>query len=241
MATASKDEGAILKVLEKNANGIRSTDLFVAVRKSVRSLTTFQKRLKHLQEMGRIRIEHDLNDMRVKIIAPTPKSREASRVLEAIDLLERLYLGKPSGKTVKVTEFRETGASEKEMQRTIAVSLLEIAHRTLYESWRDVQNCYGGELREAGGPGGVFIRVYEGAEKGHEPGLRFDILSHSLLMELLDARWRILPDIEQAIWRNPELKRLMESEGFIVNEYETPHKRGEEPLRSPKEEPPSSL
>jgi DNA-binding MarR family transcriptional regulator len=241
MATASKDESAILRVLEKNANGVRSTDLFFAVRKSVRSLTTFQKRLKHLQEMGRIRIQHDLNDMRAKIIAPTPKSQEASRVLEAIDLLERLYLGKPSRKTVKVTEFRETGALEKEMERTIAVSLLEIAHRTLYESWRDVQNCYGGELSEAGGPQGVFIRVYEGAEEGQEPGLRFDLLSNSLLTEFLDVRWRILPDIEQAIWRNPELKRLMESEGFVVNEHETPYKRERGPLRSPKEEPLSSL
>jgi len=33
----------------------------------------------------------------------------------------------------------------------------------------------------------------------------------------------------------------VESERFIVNEYETPYKKGEGPLRSPKEEPLSSL
>jgi len=40
-------------------------------------------------------------------------------------------------------------------------------------------------------------------------------------------------EIESAIWNNRELKRLMESEGFIVDDYDYGiHKRGEEPLSS---------
>ena len=68
MGTIEKDEAAILKAVDDEPKGIRSSELFHRVRRSVRSLTTFQKRLRHLEEMGRIRVATDINDARARLI-----------------------------------------------------------------------------------------------------------------------------------------------------------------------------
>jgi hypothetical protein len=175
MGTVVKDEAVILKVLGKKPKGIRSTDLWFAVRGSVRSLTTFQKRLKHLEQMGRIETRPDLDDMRATIIKPTETSAEASGVLEGIDLLERLYLGKPSRKVVTVAEERPGPPSEEKTQETVAMNLLRIAHEAFLKSWK------GGQYENSH----LFIQVYE-EKQGPSSGVHFKIVPPEALEAVKD-------------------------------------------------------
>jgi DNA-binding MarR family transcriptional regulator len=216
MGTILRDEGAMLKVLERRTEGIRSTDLFLAVRGTVRSPTTFQKRLKHLLDKGRIRIKDDLDDMRAKIITSTPKSEEASRVLEAIDLLERLYLGKPPKKTVKVTQFRDGQPSETEKQQNAALILLELAYKAYMK-------LYGMAGFEDGVPETeACIWIHQGplgfvGGEDEDPGIQIGAWEKSFLKEVFEGRQR-LAAVQGAIMKSAELTRLMESKGFVVDE-----------------------
>jgi len=180
MGTVVKDEAAILKALKKNPKGIRSTDLWFAVHGSVRSLTTFQKRLKHLEQKGRIQTNDDLDDMRVKIITPTPKSQEASNVLEAIDLLERLYLGKSSPKVIRSTWqliTRPGLPTEKTQDHDLgAGNLLLIAQETYLKSWKDKPPDVGDS--------GVYLWAH--AEKAEDGSPQVHI--HDLPKSILD-KW----------------------------------------------------
>jgi hypothetical protein len=210
LGTVEKDEAAILKVLQRKVKGIRSTDLWLAVRGSVRSLTTFQKRLKHLEEMGRVQIKPDISDPRARVITPTEISVEASHVLEAIDLLERLYLRKPSRKVVRVTEERQGLRTEKEMQETAAMNLLQIAHETYLKSWT------GQPFDDSR----VYIWVHEEKE-GPQTGLLINFICRSTfemlqteidrstgeigrlgkLTEALADRMRVVSALLDSVWR----------------------------------------
>ena len=163
MGTFAKDEAAILEKLEKSPEGMRSTELFYSVHKTVRSLTTYQKRLRHLKDAGRIQIKDSIDDRRETIITPTPKSLEAIRVLEAITLLEKLYLGKESKKTVLVTAHGERHATETEIQMATGVTLLKIAHETFLklarETFRDT--LQESELEKEFGGSDIYIWVQE--------------------------------------------------------------------------------
>ncbi len=199
MGTVVKDEAAILKALGKNPKGTRSTDLWFAVRRSVRSLTTFQKRLKHLKEMGRIQTKNDnLDDRRVTIITPTELSRDAQIALNAIDLLTRLYLGKTPRSQVKVTK----GGTVEEVEGT-AYDLLAIAHKTFKET----------ALDEVDAEFGFDDPVLWVADDG-----RVDIMSHP---RTAYETWR-LDEIERAILDSPEMSKLMKDRGFSILENTDP-------------------
>jgi len=219
MGTVVKDEAAILKALERKTGAMHSTDLFMAVRGTVRSPTTFQKRLKHLQEKGRIRIEDDLNDMRVKNISSTPKSAEASRVLEVIDLLERIYLGKQPQKTFKVTQLRDGKFSTEDVQWNLSIALLEIAYETFLKL--NVDYVRGGfeddfQLTD------LAILIHRGKLgiidelEDDDLDIRVDNWSKSIFKEWYDGEQRYNP-LAHEIMKSAELTRLVESKGFIVD------------------------
>lgn len=212
MGTVEKDEAAILKVLQKNPKGIRSTDLWFAVRGSVRSLTTFQKRLKHLEQMDRVQIKTDITDPRARVITPTETSAGAAAVLNGIEMLEMLYLGKrpktkiqvvtlPSGKT----EERKHSPEEQRVQA--GANLFFIAYKAFVETWPRSADSYIWLGKKE------YIHPLSG--KKHEaPYL------HEIPRTMLDKAFddvRRLNQIETAILNSPELKGLMEAEGFVVD------------------------
>jgi len=195
MGTVVKDEAAILKALGKNPKGTRSTDLWFAVRRSVRSLTTFQKRLKHLKEMGRIQTKNDdLDDRRVTIITPTELSRDAQIALNAIDLLTRLYLGKTPRSQVKVIK----GGTVEEVEGT-AYDLLAIAHKTFKETAL-------GEVDAKFGFDDPLIWVTDDND--------VNIMSHPMNVY---EEWRA-DEIERAILDSPEMSKMMKERGFSILE-----------------------
>jgi DNA-binding MarR family transcriptional regulator len=221
MGTLVRDEAAILKALERKTGGIRSTDLLMAVRATVRSPTTFQKRLKHLHERGRIRIEDDLNDMRVKIINSTPKSEEASRVLEVIDLLERVYLGKtkPSQKTVKVTQIQEGELSGRDMQWNASDDLLELAYETYLKLNADfIREGYEADFQLAD----LCIEMHRGKlgigdeDEEEDADIHIGMWPKSYFKEWYDDSQRFRP-LQAEIMKSTELTRLVESKGFVVD------------------------
>ena len=194
MGTVVKDEAAILKVLEKNPKGTRSTDLWFAVRRSVRSLTTFQKRLKHLEQMGRIQTRDDLDDMRATIITPTELSRDAQIALNAIDLLTRLYLGRTRRPRVKVTK----GGTVEEVEGT-AADLLAIAYKAFKETALDEEDAKYGFDKPL-----VFV-----TDDG-------DVMLAPQARNIYE-RWQ-LGEIQQAILDSPEMSKMMKERGFSILE-----------------------
>lgn len=210
MGTVMKDEAAILKVLERNGKGIRSTDLWFAVRKSVRSLTTFQKRLKHLEQMGRIQTKDDLDDMRATIIAPTEKSAGAVVVLKGIEYLELLYLGRrPKGKLVLVSDGKEHEFSLEEERDYAAGQLLAIGYKAFTEARR-------GEYVDP------FVRI-----ETNRYGVNFLTAVPRVMLEAEAEDARRLNQIEIAIFKSAELTRLMEAEGFVMDRDDGIRKKGE--------------
>jgi len=211
LGTVEKDEAAILKALEKKPKGIRSTDLWLAVRGSVRSLTTFQKRLKHLEQMGRVQIKTDITDPRARVITPTEASAGAAAVLDGIENLELLYLGKRPKSNIRVVTMsdgktRESKFSLEQLRGNAASRLLVIAYKAYVEAWPRVADSY------------IWLGkkeyVYAG-KKEEDP--YFHIVPRTMLNKAFDDVRR-LDQIETAILNSPGLKRLMEAEGFVVDD-----------------------
>jgi hypothetical protein len=165
LGTVEKDEAAILKALEKKPKGIRSTDLWLAVRGSVRSLTTFQKRLKHLEQMGRVEIKTDITDPRARVITPTELSGRSRSVLDAIDLLERHYLGKAPRRRNSITVAGVAGGIPVQESSETINDLLIIAHTEFKEAlWDEFRRV----LTDNFGGTDLYIGVFEeGAGRIH--------------------------------------------------------------------------